>query len=307
LKYGTGPVVDFSGGIPVSGNSGSFQASQMYQAGNSGHAAANLQPNDDDNPQGDVVSGTYTASSGATNTSYKVQLRRSNDTPISGELSTGPPLPYLFGRGTLLGANLKARGITVRAKSVAAGQPAMSAGKPDVDSSLAKPLPGVTPFVLDKSAWDQLTTDTIAPNGTDPRVMDLSKFPSAGYAFDPAALSLGQTATVAANANSFNTYLPINITLGYVPVVDRTLAVPLQNSVIGFGYVTISTTGTTTTITRQTGKVAPENASPILTQSSGLSAADFATIYSSFQTFSAPSTSSGPSPALLAPALVRPQ
>src|SRR5262249_37675947 len=87
---------------------------------------------------------------------FLVRMRRSNErfSPASEESSAGPPLPYLFGRGTLLNPETKARGISVRATSIADARRAMSVGLPF--AGVNPPVTGVTSFALERTFWDGL-------------------------------------------------------------------------------------------------------------------------------------------------------
>jgi hypothetical protein len=96
---------------------------------------------------------------GADNGAFLVRLRRSNDfeqlpaqtDPEIG--SSGPALPLLFGRGTMIRAHdadasysVRRDGLTVRATAIADAWPAAHVGLPQ--PAAIPPMPGVTPFVL---------------------------------------------------------------------------------------------------------------------------------------------------------------
>lgn len=161
LRYGSGPTVDFSGGIDIAGTD--FKAAQTYQVGDSKHLAANIQPNAANNPKGDMVSGTFgnspfedppnTLAAKAGN-SFQVQLRRAKDAPIAGELSASAPVPYLFARATMVNPDAKGKGVSVRAITVADARPVLSIGRNNTSVS------GVAPFALDRVVWEGLVLNT---------------------------------------------------------------------------------------------------------------------------------------------------
>lgn len=105
-------------------------------------------------------------------TAFLVRLRRSNeliDEPGQTEpdvATSGPSLPLLFGRGTVIqgddpeaGYSVRRDGLTVRATAIAAVRPALQVGLP-----FTSPVrPGVTPFVLRDTFVQTLTA---APTGT---------------------------------------------------------------------------------------------------------------------------------------------
>src|SRR4029077_13352532 len=84
---------------------------------------------------------------------------------ISGTSSTGPTLPFLFGRGSVMHAEDFSRydprrgGITLRGAAIAAAAPVAPAG-PASPATLYPPtfkgLQGVTPFALNLTAWNNL-------------------------------------------------------------------------------------------------------------------------------------------------------
>jgi hypothetical protein len=83
--------------------------------------------------------------------SFLVRMRRSNETPIPGEFSAAPALPYLFGLGSMIMAtdgssptNPRTDGITVRAVAIASARPVMTIGRtPDTQDLDGNPMLGI--------------------------------------------------------------------------------------------------------------------------------------------------------------------
>ncbi len=280
--------------------------------GDSSSLAAQFLQNVDNNPQGDLVRGSFDTNqltftpdapdtpAASAGTAFQVQLRRSNDLPIPDELSTGLPVPYLFGQGSLLGSALKARGITVRAKSVANGQPVLSVGLPDDSNNLY----GLAPYGLNLTFWkalpdspaqagpgDQSVLLTIADSGQltnsaiDPNGGWLMQVPTQG----PVVIgdSFSQKADDASTISNFQRFVPIFSTIGSETVI------------LGFGYLEGTRSGNTLSLIKRSKAIAPNNASTVpvraLNLPGSLTAQDKNTFFSLI-----PLT-----PSLLAPALVR--
>lgn len=76
---------------------------------------------------------------------FLVRMRRSNEgqQPDRG-LSSGPTIPYLFGRGSLLAPQLKGQGTTVRATSIADAVPAMTFRGPQPNPAQPTSLLGIS-------------------------------------------------------------------------------------------------------------------------------------------------------------------
>lgn len=183
LHYGAGPVLSLTGGIPLGDSS--FHASALLtvpqpRVYDPFDLAWPFQLNLENDSGGDMVRGVFkTASQGDpilhkekgdyTRDDFEpaedgpallVRLRRSDEGSADGSRSSGPVLPYLFGRGTMMGLEAKARGITVRATAIAQGKPAMSAG-PAYPSSLYPDFagrPGLAPFALTHAFWVDLNS-----------------------------------------------------------------------------------------------------------------------------------------------------
>ena len=87
-------------------------------------------------------------------------MKRSNEEGVAGSSSTGPSIPYLFGRGSLIGAGSdtsRTDGITVRATAIANAQPALRVGYLDPAAEPADGRAyGVVPFALRLTLWNTL-------------------------------------------------------------------------------------------------------------------------------------------------------
>lgn len=181
---GAGPDVKLSGGL-----GDPFNSSQLIEPSNFGPytpTPVDLQTNAANRPHGDMVSGVYCPDPAGCDhseapdytradlsapdptqaaPSFLVRLRRTNDFQgldnVDGVSSTGPPIPFLFGRGTAIRKNddpdvgnpndydPRTNGLTVRATAIADARPAMRIG------TAADPL-GMMPFSLNRSCWNVL-------------------------------------------------------------------------------------------------------------------------------------------------------
>jgi putative Flp pilus-assembly TadE/G-like protein len=174
-NFGAGPVVDFQNSPSIPAGGQAIAAAQTMTIGlpsvykpsdaqspsdqQQWHFWLNL-PND---TAGDMVDGHYTHNpsnynpavtlvvegdqynrvdfqpdSSTSAASFLVRLKRSNEQTNSPTFSSGPPLPYLFGRGSLLQTQAtssgtvwaKSQGITARATGIANATPALFVGGP---------------------------------------------------------------------------------------------------------------------------------------------------------------------------------
>jgi hypothetical protein len=194
-QFGAGPIFDLSGGITE------ILASQQLGGNHAVHRPS-LEINLANEHFGDMVAGMYLGEPSARSledsqylrndflpsqyppessignprgSAFLVRMRRTNDLfgldNLPGVSSSGPALPFLFGRGTVMGGGTasspgsapsayspRVDGLTVRATSIAAASPALSVGAPLRGDS---PNPddqvlGVTPFVIWNIVWKKL-------------------------------------------------------------------------------------------------------------------------------------------------------
>jgi Flp pilus assembly protein TadG len=274
----TAPSLEYTGGIDTGTL---FKASQLMTVSNRPLVALNLNVNND--PTGDMVSGSFIAGglgveqsrtymrddftpdpAGAATpgSAFLVRLRRTGEPSVLGVSFAGPRFPYLFALGSLLNPTLKAQGIAVRATAIASGQPVMSVGRPNASFN----TPGVTPFVLQRATWENLSTlPPDAPITADSQGGQITiKNQPVGYVFIPQPVTLVGQST----ASSTTPLVFTNSNLWqYVPII-QTFTVSsggTQDRIIGFGRVDIAPgTGTQLTITRRVGKIGPANASTVL-------------------------------------------
>lgn len=175
---GAGPVAEFTDGIEIGGG---FRASAQYSPEDFERFIPEPELNLDDEAFGDMVAGTripgvtpdetdtylrddFAVAPGGD--AFLVRLRRTGE-DFSGSTevaSSGPPLPFLFGRGALLraeGADPQAilarreRGTRVRATSIADLRPALSVGVPvfrGVSPGVFELLRSGVAFFLSRSA-----------------------------------------------------------------------------------------------------------------------------------------------------------
>jgi hypothetical protein len=121
--YGAGPQFELANGIGEIDASATFAVLEPY--------VPDLQLNLGNEEYGDLFA--------PSDAEFLVRLRRtpidSPDAPfdrIAGVSSAGPPLPYLFGRGSLIGKEQRVAGITVRATAIATARPALALPSPGV-------------------------------------------------------------------------------------------------------------------------------------------------------------------------------
>jgi hypothetical protein len=216
-RHGAGPVVDFAGGV----GSPELAAAQLMTPGNPplykptrADGAPGLELNLGNAKNGDMTAGVY-----ATNDAYDpndyadendaydrrdfqstsgtdaflVRMRRTPLWNVLGSVddapevaTAGPPLPVLFGRGSMMSRRSVTSGITVRAAAIAsvgdiqlAGESRYSAGRAkSVGRSYAIPAngdhpsvktPGVAPFALESNFLASLgssSTGSSSSSGT---------------------------------------------------------------------------------------------------------------------------------------------
>lgn len=319
---GAGPLVDFSDGIALAGTT--YRASELIAIPATPVYDPVLRSNLANDPAGDMVSGSWLGGDDHTegndysradftaggNDAFLVRLRRTAESfdPVSDASSGGPPIPLLFGRGSLMNFDARAAGVPVRATAIAAARRANSIGRP----SPADSLPGSTPFVLRRTAWETLlVADVPAEISFSLGSPDVSiGGASAGFVVsllpaDPEPVTepvLGQAAFAAPATLDRINQLP---TAGAAYVLIVADAGPIANRVIGFGFVSVTrdpAEPTTATLTKRTNRIAAFNATPAIVEplpevfSDTTDDPDLAILFAEHDAFAAP---------LLAAALVR--
>jgi hypothetical protein len=197
VQYGAGPVVNFSGGVGpaelAAAQNMSPGSPAVYQPTTSG-GTAGLELNPSNATEGDLVAGTYNpgqpsaeadnytradftpAPSGSSASSaFLVRMRRTNNIngldQEPGISSSGPTLPILFGRGSLMarsaglsggtGGLSVASGITVRAAAIAGPQPAKTVGPLYSNSGgTLTAIAQLAPFAITDALWTQVSGGT---------------------------------------------------------------------------------------------------------------------------------------------------
>ncbi len=280
LQLGAGPELTFSGGV----GDPSLHASEFMSVPSMPVYKPALQFNSAD-PQagsGDMVAGNYglnssftgsastvedsaynrqdfEPSSGATGTAdrgngFLVRMRRSNETfgTGNGTASNGPPLPYVFGRGSLMSRDTIGQGITVRAATIAAAGTApvssgtislgraKSAGPPHAEVQPA--IPGLAPFALTSSFWSDPSWQnsasqqvSVAATGSisSPTLPTLGPVGVVGPS-NQSLLTIGEQFT-AGTDNTALTQAANPTAYLYVPIYQSLTSG--QQTIVGFGYV----------------------------------------------------------------------
>jgi len=272
VSLGAGPVMSVTGGIGPAELAASalieVTADRAYRP-QQASGAPGLELNLENAPAGDLVAGTwldgvqpiedssyvrsdFQPQEGNDSASFLERMRRTSDVGgldrLPGISTSGPTLPLLFGRGTLVqtgpqnsGSRLRLQGFVVRSVSIATARPALSVG-PALPNA-TPPVPGALPIMVHESAWKEFWT-------------------SGSLATSPVefqgSISLGKLLTESSSLDS----LPENLEFGYVPIVaDRDES--LRGRVIGFGFVSRGPSGWQP----EANRVAPLNASVVLTTS----------------------------------------
>lgn len=289
-NFGAGPVIQFSGGIPLSPE---FNASELltvpptpvYKPTRSDNTPG-LELNLGNQQHGDMVAGTFLGGafteagdysrgdfSATGDTAFLVRMRRTRgDNTLDAEAgvsSRGPVVPYLFGRGSLIAPDSRGRGITVRATAIADARIVKSVGRFDSANSLT----GAMPIVIFSDQWDSAFPDGTAVSISVAADGNLTiGSTTVGYVTDATgagqATIIGDATTIQAvpTPASFVTTVSSR-SAGYVPIIAASTNTVIPNRVIGFGYVEpITASGTTLVVTRLSGRIASENASPVLSR-----------------------------------------
>jgi hypothetical protein len=315
MNYGAGPVVQFQGGIPTLPSASQLivvPPLPVYKPHTSSDAAG-LELNAPNAPNGDMAAGVYGLDPSypqafppdedegyarrdfrpappppTSAPAFLVRMRRTrlwdeldglDDAP--GVSSAGPPLPYLFARGTPLHPATVERGVAVRATAIAAAQDGISLedGKTHYSAGRAKAagpphqyatnIPGVAPFALVSWLWGQDWTTqqlTIAADGTTLVAGDGRPW---GKVLQPATnvvgigqqvggpnVPAGNAGTLASIAGS-SLYSPENL-YRYVPVYNPGGAVAPGSIIVGFGYVEWTWNASSGTLTLTKGAFGPQ-------------------------------------------------
>jgi hypothetical protein len=232
VQYGAGPVVDFSGGV----GDPNLAAGQLMQNGNPPlYQPGDLQANIGNAPEGDMVAGAYgvnsaydtalsadedanynrrdftpsTGTAAAASTAFLVRMRRTNNPNgldnEAGVSSAGPPLPFLFGRGSMMARSgtgnndlSVSSGITVRATAIAGPQPAKSVG-PAYSTTAGTVIAQLAPFALRSDIWASLAaTGSAATISVNPLAAGSGAIPLDGQ-FRLTLTSIGQPVVATAS------------------------------------------------------------------------------------------------------------
>ncbi|MFV0446609.1 MAG: pilus assembly protein TadG-related protein [Planctomycetaceae bacterium] len=310
MQFGAGPVLDIDGGVELGDSD--FRALTKVSVPTERAYKPDLQLNETDQPHGDMLRGNNVFDSDDPNhdshqespdysredfepqpggDAFLVRLRRTRSPDgtapslddVPGISSTGPTVPFLFGRGPYGGReflNRRERGTIVRATAICRIRPVLTAGwyNMAIDG-------GVGPIVLTYSEWVGATQPIPVTNA---HFVDTTGPP----------LSVGTDRPAAGT--------PVNLSgdSRYVAIVDDD-----SSRVIGFGsgVLQFDTMAGTGTVTRGASTTAARNASALLLSPvSGLSEADWDAVFAAHRRFDADSTSYEPqSEPLLAPAAMR--
>lgn len=326
LHLGAGPDLNYIDGTELAGP-GSFRAGTTIEIPDPRTYKPNPVLNHADNdPSGDFVSGDYDVTDGlhdegpaflrsdfaptTTNAdAFLSRMRRSID-PVDPTIgSTGPPIPFLFGRGAITAAidsfpesyddeptalgNRRERGTVVRATSIAHAVRAMRVGVP----SLPEVPLGVADCWLDCAAWSAISDgDVLTVDGS-------------GQVFDPLMLLVGQMRTdeafvpapTARRTTSVGDAQPVSSvpsvsadSIGHIRFAPLTLSISGVNRVVGFGRITVVSS---TELRKDSAVIASQNASAAIGMPTNLSGAEWTNLFNASAPFAGQF--------LLAPALMR--
>ena len=304
-QFGAGPILEFTDGVndddPVGDTKlaaskfihsesnpnpnpkvGSYRATPFYKPV--------IQHNDGNENHGDLVAGNFLEDQATPDdevehdenadyvrsdfdltedSAFLARLRRTNDfrglDNIAEESSSGPPVPYLFGRGSLLAFrdptvtySPRHHGMTVRATGIADARPVRSVGLPY--ESATPPLQGLARFALRLSYWNSLMTGTADQRSVSGGIItdvvaDRGRFFNSG-SIDLMPVVIGRTLPTAWTPDD-GTYT------GYVAIYESIPTGTGVDRIVGFGVATaqVASLGTEVTITRGANQTVAENSS----------------------------------------------
>ena len=242
-QFGAGPVIDLSGGVgdPI------MNASQLITIPTTTFYKPVVELNRGNEIHGDLVAGNCIESDAdhyeatdydrtdfdlTEDTAFLARMRRTNDfdglDSIAGESTSGPTIPYLFGRGSLLAFRDPAvtysprhHGMTVRATGIADARPVVTVGKdyPGV-------LVGSQVFAMSTTIWSSLERDDSNPLTDESAVIPVDGL-NAGSLVSPLQ-HIGQIPALLT--------APIAIE-GFVPIFHD---INGTNRVVGFGLASVT-------------------------------------------------------------------
>jgi hypothetical protein len=154
---------------------------------------------------------------------FLVRMRRTGEISDDDTRTSGPPLQYLFGRGSLIPRRLIGDGIKVRATSIATAIPAVRVGPP------VSNIPGILPIAIDVYNW----------NGNTANAVTITSNVSQG-------LSIGEAVTLGAPV--------VPVGSGFCAICQTTSPSNIDR-VIGFGWI-----GLNAPAPKMSGNIASRNA-----------------------------------------------
>lgn len=323
LGYGLGPSLTVSGGFGTADASAlvsvdpvdilsdpPVQSNQSYVSGYN-------------SPEGDMVTGTYsfdashsepgdynrpdfapsphvTAASNAD--AFLVRLRRSTEVPVPGVSLGAPAIPYLFGRGSLIGAGAdyspRAEGISVRATAIATAQPALQVGILEPGKDAGNPgMRGAVPFAIESGLWNSIDVTINDPEcvevSTNGEIL-LDGTPIGSFVLPVTAIG---ESVVPVPPPSDPSMLPVPFE-GWVPIYE---SISGTLRVVGFGYADLEAPDGCApdqfSLSKRASAVASHNASAVFPQHTAqLTKAEWDAIFAARMNITEP---------LLAPAISR--
>ena len=207
-NFGAGPQVTLTGGIALDDE---FNASELLSLPDPPVYKPNLQLNAANEPDGDIVT---------QDESLTVRLRRDSTVVRANEVSNGGPIPFLFGRGTLMSSGRKASGVSLEVTSTAETQPVVRVGiRQMINGVQTVEIPGGIRFGISRAIWESLpanlpTTVPMVANSVGAASIDL--------------LEIGQLAVLVP--------APLDAD-GYCPIIESIAGTP---RVIGFGWAAVT-------------------------------------------------------------------
>ena len=314
MQFGAGPDIEFDSNSGIALPDADFQASPLIT--NVGVWKPDPRLNTGDELHGDMVAGDYVYSvsdpdhdSHAESSTcsredfeaqpggdaFLVRLRRtrpSNGTApplddVPDVSSTGPTVPFLFGRGPYVGSeflNQRERGTIVRASAIAQERPVATVGVPRPDENLDE---GLALFDIQRASWDgPLTSTTVTFDASGSFNSGVS-----GRFIVRAVTTLGD-----ATSPLMSTLAVSDIELGEDRIVPIADSINGTDRVVGFGLVRLTGGGGTYTLERLPEAIVARNASSPFTKPVTVTGTDFNDVWDAFQALSGRA---------LAPALVR--
>lgn len=301
LRLGAGPTIVFDDDptdIPLPGTD--FVASRTIKPGNVGVYKPDLKANLGDEIDGDMVRGqeidtiSHTEANNYTRTDFRpvgdpdfdssigadeflVRLRRSDEEygPTDDAHNSGPPIPFLFGRGPYGGTDLlnrRERGTIVRATAIAQAKPVITVGvqSANVDQGLAL-------FEIQLSSWPNATLPASMP-----QTFNVTLLPDGSISGDVVGAFIQRELVTLGDVTTPLSSIPGDLEVGLTRMVPIKDSIDGADRIIGFGLVELNGTPGNYSLTVMASEVVPQNAVATFVKPLPVTGADFDAVWAAF-------------------------